>query len=188
MPGTTVHLLQVWKTGTLGGQVCRQRLARQQGQGNQAFKPKAANECDAAGPGYGDRRDHNRHQAEAKYGTYGQSEVGYVSVLQPTDEVCMYRNVQRQQMEYLCSLEAQASAPSADVQRVPKCGETKHMATNKVQFHAAVFTMDEVSRLCTYTCLKPVQVHGDDVWMEPVTINDRKAIVKIDTGAKVNVM
>ncbi len=59
-PGQRATCYECGKRGHLG-RVCRQRLARQRG----SPRPQATNECDTAGAGYTERREHQQHRQEA---------------------------------------------------------------------------------------------------------------------------
>jgi transposase InsO family protein len=174
-PGQRATCYECGKRGHLG-RVCKQRLARLRG----GPKPQATNECDTAGPGYAERREHQQHRHEAG-AAVRYNDSGYEPAFQPADELVTYRDVQRQQMDYLHELSSRASqGGSSTAQRVPKCGGRR--ATNEVEFQPSSVSVDEVSYSCTQ------KQRTGDVWFEPVVMNRRKAYVKIDTGAKVNVM
>ncbi len=172
-PGQRATCYECGKRGHLG-RVCRQRLARQRG----SPKPQSTNECDTAGSGYAERREHQQHRHDAASAARYQ-ESGYEPSFQPADELYTFRDVQRQQMDYLHELSARAGQ-GGTVQRVPKCGGRR--GVDEIEFQPSGVSTDEVSVPCT----ERKKTH--DVWFEPIEINHRRAYVKIDTGAKVNVM
>jgi hypothetical protein len=154
--------------------VCQQRIARQKG----SPKPQSTNECDTAGAGYSDRRDHQqRHQEASAVPRYNKA--GYEPAYQPADELATFKNVKRQQMDYLHGLLARAGQGGA-VEHITKCGGRRDI--NEVEFQLSNLSIDVVGSPCT------VEQTAFDIWFEPIVINHRKAYVKTDTGAKVNVM
>ena len=110
-----------------------------------------------------------------------QGKVGYFPVYQPMDSVNAYSSVQANQMAYLSGLATRANHHST-YQIVPKV--TSHrVPTDSVDVHFTLSSVNvnEVSR--------PFQTLGlINIWHESVYINKKRGRVKIDMGARVNVM
>jgi hypothetical protein len=96
-PGQRATCYECGKRGHLG-RVCRQRLAKQRGS-----RPQSTNECDTAGSGYTERREHQQHRQEASNAPR-YHDGGYEPTYQPADELYTFQDVQREQMSYLHDL------------------------------------------------------------------------------------
>jgi hypothetical protein len=140
-------------------------------------------ECETAGPGYNEQRDHRRFQDEAQQDgvTYtDQGAVGYFPAPDGSSDT-LYADVHGTQMEYLQRMTRTVNQrPTA--QRTPKCAPR---ATDEMQVQFEPTSMDETETVSKVNRSSSACSH--DVWVEDGEINRRCYPVKIDTGARVNV-
>jgi hypothetical protein len=141
------------------------------------------NECDVAGAGYAERQEHRQFNSvhDQGPGQYAeQNAVGYFPV--SVDEQSTYQSVQANQVAYLQNL-AQRMNSTPTVQRTPK---TSGHTVQEVHVRFEPTSLDEAEVSKTLFQTKDTCAH--DVWVEHATMNRRRVQVKIDTGARVNVM
>jgi hypothetical protein len=146
------------------------------------------NECEVAGAGYAERQEYRQlhsttENQEHVTGQYAeQNAVGYFPVYQPVGEQTTYQDVQANQLAYLQDMARRAnSAPMA--QQTPKTSRWLVQEVH-VQFEPTAIDEAEVSK----TLVRTNEASAQDVWVEYVTMNRLRVQVKIDTGARVNMM
>ncbi len=143
-----------------------------------SYQNRAVHKYDAAGSGYGDRRDVQRAREDNLHPSTTYADQGAVGFfpLEQSKVTTTYSEVHHNQMNYLQGL-ARAANQSPTIQRTPKSA-AQPVDSVHVQFEPT--SINKTGKVSTSQC-------NHDVWMEPVMLGRKQASAKVDTGARVNV-
>ena len=153
---------------------------------NQGGRPqylrRQTNECESAGPGYGERAEQAKFTNEGNQAPkYSENEEvgvqGYQPNYDPIETIDRYDQIQANQLAYLAS----RASHGHNYQRVPKASSSQEILAIQPRFEPSAVEYQAVSSPFINNC-------DHDSWRETVVINRCRGRVKIDTGAKVNVM